>query len=1091
MNIKAAHSKTCQWFLSHSSYKEWLDPAALTRHHGFLWISGKPGAGKSTIMKFAYERLRRKAQSKHGVTASFFFNARGESLEKSIIGMYRALLLQLLEGYPDLQTILDDSELASQSLDSFSHLNGLKDLFYNSVSALGQREFTCFVDALDECDEQQVVDMVQFFEDLAEQFSAKGVPFKICFSSRHYPYIVIRQGLRLTLEDQPGHAKDLETYATSHLRIGNPALAKELLSLLLDKSAGVFMWVVLVVDILNKEYRRGGMFLRRRLAEIPSDLSELFKDILRRDNEDMEALLLCILWILYAKRPLQPKEFYHALWSGLSLNSLVDDQVPDVTITDSTGGLDQFDRYVIHSSKGLAEVTKAKEPTVQFIHESVRDFLIKDNGLCEIWPEIGLDCERPGHEKLKQCCSLYMNHASVCASIRKLLSMPDNSNGPVEILKKFPLLPYANRSILHHANIAAEAFSQNEFLSSFPLLTWIMVHNAFEKFKVRRYTQGATLMYVLAENGHAALIRIRLEEEPQRHVPKERYRYPLFAALANGNKYAVAALLNLSTYICDGVDITEGLKSRKDLKGYEDRTPLSWAAQEGRYALVKHLLLNGADVNEVDRGQLTAFLRALYNGHEAVGRFLIKNGADFNFKDKDGFTPLLWASQNGHEAVTRLLIENKAEVNASDKDGSTALLRASQNGHEAIARLLIENRAEVNISDKNGSTPLLQASQNSHEAIARLLIENRAEVNISDKNGSTSLLQASQNGHEAIARLLIENRAEVNASDKDGSTALLRASQNSHEAIARLLIENRAEVNISDKNRSTPLLQALQNGHEAIARLLIKNRAEVNVSDKYGCTPLLQALQNSHEAVAKLLIENGAGINVSNILGSTPLLRASQNGYEAVAGLLIENGAEINVSDRDGSTPLLKASQNGHEAVARLLIENEAEVSVSDKYGFTLLAWASRNGYDTVAELLITNGADANTSDLFGYTPLAWAAQNGHEAVARLLIRNKAEINSCDTDGYTPLLQALRNGHEAVARLLIAHSAEVNTCDFFEYTPLAWASQNGYEEAARLLIEKGADVNASDNNGRTPLLRASRNGHDTVARLLIQNRAEV
>ncbi|OJI87665.1 hypothetical protein ASPTUDRAFT_419227 [Aspergillus tubingensis CBS 134.48] len=668
-SIKNAHSKTCQWFLNHPSYKEWLNPAALTRHHGFLWISGKPGAGKSTIMKFAYERMRRKTRSKHDVTASFFFNARGESLEKSIIGMYRSLLLQLLEGYTDLQTILDNSELVSQSLDSCPPLNSLKGLFHNSVSALGQRGFTCFVDALDECDEQQVIDMVQFFEDLTEESSAKGVPFRVCFSSRHYPYIVIRQGIRLTLEDQLGHAKDLETYAASRLRVDDPSLAEELRVQLLGKAAGVFMWVVLVVDILNKEYRRGGMSLRKRLAEIPSDLSELFKDILRRDNEDMEALLICILWILYAKRPLQPKEFYHAVWSGLSLKSLVDDQIPDVTIPNSTNGLDQFHRCVVHNSKGLAEITKSDEPTVQFIHESVRDFLIKDNGLFELWPELGLDCERPGHEKLKQCCSRYINDTLVCASVNELLSTP-NSNGSMEISKRFPLLQYANQHILYHANVAAGAFPQNGFLSSFPLSTWIMIHNAFEKFKARRYTQEASLMYVLADNGHSQLIRVRLNDEPQICVPMERYKYPLFAAIANGMKDAVAALLNLPTYTYEGVDITEGLKSRKDLRGYGDRTPLSWAVQEGRNMIVKRLIQNGADIDEKDREGLTPLSLASRGGHEAVARFLAEKGADINASDKRGYTPLLLASRDGHEAVASCLL-TREQISIPATDGDT------------------------------------------------------------------------------------------------------------------------------------------------------------------------------------------------------------------------------------------------------------------------------------------------------------------------------------------------------------------------------------------------------------------------------------
>lgn len=110
LTIKEAHEKTCRWFLSHPSYKAWLGASQLKQHHGFLWVSGKPGAGKSTLMKFVHSTMAAK-HSGYQVIASFFFNARGESLEKSVSGMYRSLLLQLLEGYPDLQHVLDDPEL--------------------------------------------------------------------------------------------------------------------------------------------------------------------------------------------------------------------------------------------------------------------------------------------------------------------------------------------------------------------------------------------------------------------------------------------------------------------------------------------------------------------------------------------------------------------------------------------------------------------------------------------------------------------------------------------------------------------------------------------------------------------------------------------------------------------------------------------------------------------------------------------------------------------------------------------------------------------------------------------------------------------
>jgi hypothetical protein len=482
------------------------------QHHGFLWISGKPGAGKSTIMKFAYRNFKRTSHYKSAVTASFFFHARGDSLEKSISGMYRSLLLQLLEGYPELQTILDDSENLSHTQDGCPPLNVLKELFYNAVLALGDRLFTCFIDALDECDEQQVVEMVQCFEDLAEQTTAKEVPFRVCFSSRHYPYIVIQQGIRFVLEDQPGHTEDLSAYVGSRLKVRDLALIEELRYKILDKAAGVFMWVVLVVDILNKEDRQGGMSLKKRLAELPSGLSDLFKDILSRDNENTEALLLCVIWILYAERPLGPNEFYHALWSGLSLKNLVSDQIPNVT-PDASDDLDKFRRCVISASKGLAETTKTRQPTVQFIHESVRDFLVKDKGLHALWPEIGYDCASPSHEMLKQCCSVYLNHGSVRQSLLELSSERNSSSQP-ETSEQYPFLKYATQHILIHANVAAKAFPQDDFLSKFPMSDWIHLNNRFEHFKIRKYSPSASRSYIFAERGLSRLIRTIDHEDP-------------------------------------------------------------------------------------------------------------------------------------------------------------------------------------------------------------------------------------------------------------------------------------------------------------------------------------------------------------------------------------------------------------------------------------------------------------------------------------------------------------------------------------------------------------------------------------------------
>lgn len=243
MTIKNAHAKTCKWLLEKSEYLDWLDPGKLGEHHGLLWIKGKPGAGKSRLMKFAVANARKKTKDK--VVISFFFNSRGDNLEKSTIGMYRSMLLQLLERLPALQDIFDSLGLATWNVGCHQwSVELLKALFEQAVQSLEKTSLECFIDALDECDEDQIRNMVSFFEHMGESTTSAGIRFRVCFASRHYPHITIAKGLGLVLEGQEGHSQDIIRYLDSELRIGHSKLAEQIRMDLQEKASGVFMWVV-------------------------------------------------------------------------------------------------------------------------------------------------------------------------------------------------------------------------------------------------------------------------------------------------------------------------------------------------------------------------------------------------------------------------------------------------------------------------------------------------------------------------------------------------------------------------------------------------------------------------------------------------------------------------------------------------------------------------------------------------------------------------------------------------------------------------------------------------------------------------------
>jgi hypothetical protein len=399
--ISTAHAKTCQWLFAREEYKTWRDPAVLRVHNGFFWIKGKPGAGKSTLMKSA---LRHGEKAHEDVRISFFFNARGEELQRSLEGMYRSLLCQLLEQMPQLSAALPKRrEHASRQ---GWHIEVLKEMFEAAILALGSVQVTCYVDALDECDDREARAMVEAFEAFGKSAVEAQIGFRVLLSSRRYPHITIQDCLELDLEGQEGHEADIADYVRCKLKIGRSKIANEIRAAIQARASGVFLWVVLVIRILNECDARGKKhLLTKRLETIPDGLSELFDEILRRGTHASDELLLTFQWMLFAQRPLKREELYFAIAKDSSDGDIEGWDQDEITA-------EVMERFILDASKGLAEMTKGKHPTVQFIHESVKEYLIS-TGLTTLRPDLCEDLIALSHDRLRQGCCHYMEKSAV------------------------------------------------------------------------------------------------------------------------------------------------------------------------------------------------------------------------------------------------------------------------------------------------------------------------------------------------------------------------------------------------------------------------------------------------------------------------------------------------------------------------------------------------------------------------------------------------------------------------------------------------------------------------------------------------------
>ena len=154
-DICVAAEGTCEWLLRHDTYRSWV-----TCDRGLLWIKGKPGLGKSTLLRYALDNVMVASNIASNVGAnpfvlSFFFHSRGVELQRTRLGLLRSLLHQLLsrDDLPGLvatfQKHCNDFGEAGEKWQW--HLRKLQDIFKLSLTkVLNNRPVWLFVDALDE-----------------------------------------------------------------------------------------------------------------------------------------------------------------------------------------------------------------------------------------------------------------------------------------------------------------------------------------------------------------------------------------------------------------------------------------------------------------------------------------------------------------------------------------------------------------------------------------------------------------------------------------------------------------------------------------------------------------------------------------------------------------------------------------------------------------------------------------------------------------------------------------------------------------------------------------------------------------------------
>ncbi|KAL4895139.1 hypothetical protein BDV59DRAFT_174518 [Aspergillus ambiguus] len=301
--IEEAHEQTYKWILRAQTEEAqrwddlvtWLSSSTEIRR--IYWIFGKPGSGKSTLMRFLAERLDVQehmlpwAKGCAVMRAAYFSWSPGNVLQKSLEGLLRSLLLQILEQKLDMIPEAIDAarwsavQTSSIKLPDWSNTELLHSL-HKCTLTLQKHSINVlfFVDGLDEfeCTEEVRQELIQIFTRLA---CAENV--KIFLSSR--PWNIFQDSFRdapkVRLEDLTRddislyvRAKFLDSPRFKYLFRCDQETAEALVLAIANKAEGVFLWIRLVVRDLLKGLRDGDGIhtLHQKLEETPADLNDYF-----------------------------------------------------------------------------------------------------------------------------------------------------------------------------------------------------------------------------------------------------------------------------------------------------------------------------------------------------------------------------------------------------------------------------------------------------------------------------------------------------------------------------------------------------------------------------------------------------------------------------------------------------------------------------------------------------------------------------------------------------------------------------------------------------------------------------------------------
>ncbi|KGO49094.1 NACHT nucleoside triphosphatase [Penicillium expansum] len=880
--IQRRHGNTCQWILGLEEYKSWMD-----RSQALLWIKGKPGAGKSTLMEFLYSELKEPQGKDHGIQLEFFFTARGIELQRTPLGMLRSLLNQLF--FCDV-TVRPLVRAAYQ--ERYEKFGGgernlewpqklLEELLEKAIlmSATHQR-LTIFVDALDETGEISAQQLADYLDQLNHSASCAQVTLKICFSCRHYPIVDSDLAIEITVEHH--NFEDIASYIKDKLpaRVRDQEVWQSLGNELIKQANGVFQWVHIVMPAIHQRIlrRHSAEDIRKWSRTVPSELEEMYRFILEEvmQIENPQEVFLFFQWLYASEGPLNITEMRYALTTK---NATIPSTQPWEQIDGFIKTDEDMEFKIKALSGGLAEIGLYRHDTViQVVHQTVNEFL-RDKGLLRLKSlvdesksdidskEMILQC----HATLYQSCLIYLTRevSPRCRGRQgqpfylKQISSPD-WRLPIEkkaqLLSNRPFLYYTTMNLFVHAEKAGcsrttvnllshgetqrcthsnvlryEVQTMREFFGQ-----WLNIYMGLRGVWDEHYRPGTTLFHMAAAANMVDIMDILIQNNEELDQTDEEGRSAFHLAARRGH-IKVAQMLKESGAECD----------RKSTRG---RTPLEEAAERGHVEFVEWLLYNEPAIDTRSKKAGSALHAASLSGRRDTVNLLIQAGADVNTQGGKYGNALQAAAWVRSTEVVWLLLDVGANVNTQSGEYGNALQAAAWAGSAEVVRLLLDAGADINIRGDRYGSGLQAAASMGRAKVVQMLLEAGADVNAQGGEYGNALQAAAWAESAEVVQLLLNAEADINTQGGRYGNALQAAASGGDAEMVRLLLNAGADVNIQGGEYGSALQAAASGGDAGLVQILLDAGADFNTQDgEYGNALQAAALKRDAEMVRILL----------------------------------------------------------------------------------------------------------------------------------------------------------------------------------------------------------------------------------------------